>query len=431
MRAEVRGKTSSVSVHNNSTILNRADNSSVYGALKGCLGSLDGGCIEKLLVHCGSALESHDVTLAQQVMWVLNNVASPVGDPNQRLTSWFLRALVSRASRVCPSPSPTSMGFNGSSIRVETRLMSVTDLARYVDVIPWHRFGFCAANIAIYKAIERYQKVHILDFSISHCMQWPTLIDALSKRPQGPPSLRITVPSFRPQVPPLLNIPTQQIGLCLTKFANSKNIPFQFNLFPYNHNNNNNNISLFDPSILNLQHDEALVINCQHWLRYVSDDEKDDFINATKRLNPRITVVVDEDFDLTDSSLASRITTCFNYFWIPFDALETFLSKDSTQRLEYEADVGQRIENIIGFEGKQRVERLESCVKVSERMRNGGYLNQPFCDEAADEVKALLAEQASGWGMKREEDALVLTWKGHNAVFVTAWVCSDDEIVVA
>lgn len=130
MRAEVRGKTSSVSVHNNSTILNRADNSSVYGALKGCLGSLDGGCIEKLLVHCGSALESHDVTLAQQVMWVLNNVASLVGDPNQRLTSWFLRALVSRASRVCPSPSPTSMSFNGSSIRVETRLMSVTDLAR-------------------------------------------------------------------------------------------------------------------------------------------------------------------------------------------------------------------------------------------------------------------------------------------------------------
>ncbi|XP_038888248.1 scarecrow-like protein 32 [Benincasa hispida] len=427
MRAELRGKTSSISVHN-STILNRAHNS-VCGALKGCLGSLDGGCIEKLLVHCGSALESHDVTLAQQVMWVLNNVASPVGDPNQRLTSWFLRALISRASRVCPSPSPTPtpipMDFNGSSTRVESRLMSVTDLARYVDVIPWHRFGFCAANIAIYKAIQRYQKVHILDFSISHCMQWPTLIDALSKRPQGPPSLRITVPSFRPPVPPLLNIPTHQIGLCLTKFASSKNIPFQFNLFPYNHNNN---ISI-DPSSLNLQDDEALVINCQHWLRYVSnhDSSKDDFINKTKSLNPRIMIVVDEDSDMTDSSLASRITTCFNYFWIPFDALETFLSKDSMQRLEYEADIGQRIENIIGFEGNQRAERLESCVKVLERMRNGGYLNVPFCDDVADEVKALLAEQASGWGMKREEDALVLTWKGHNSVFVTAWV-TDDEI---
>lgn len=155
------------------------------------------------------------------------------------------------------------------------------------------------------------------------------------------------------------------------------------------------------------------------------EEEEDDFINATKSLNPRIMVVVDEDSDMSDSSLASRITTCFNYFWIPFDALETFLPKDSAQRLEYEADIGQRIQNIIGFEGQQRVERLESCVKVSERMRNGGYLNVPFCDDVEAELKALLAEQASGWGMKREEDTLVLTWKGHNSVFVTAWVTDE------
>ncbi|KAG7011930.1 Scarecrow-like protein 32, partial [Cucurbita argyrosperma subsp. argyrosperma] len=421
MRAELKGKTSSISVHN-STILN-TPHTSLSGALKGCLGSLDGGCIEKLLLHCASALESHDVTLAQQVMWVLNNVASPVGDPNQRLTCWFLRALISRASRVCPTPTPTPMNFNGSSARIDTRFMSVTELARYVDLIPWYRFGFCAANIAIYKAIQRCPKVHILDFSISHCMQWPTLIDALSKRPQGPPSLRITVPSFRPSVPPLLNISTQQIGLCLSKFANSKNIPFQFNVI------DNHNTSI-DPSSLSLEEDEALVINCQHWLRYMLNDgeeeEEDDFINATKSLNPRIMVVVDEDSDMShDSSLTSRITTCFNYFWIPFDALETFLPKDSAQRLEYEADIGQRIQNIIGFEGQQRVERLESCVKVSERMRNGGYLNVPFCDDVEAELKALLAEQASGWGMKREEDTLVLTWKGHNSVFVTAWVTDE------
>lgn len=128
MRAELKGKTSSISVHN-STILN-TPHTSLSGALKGCLGSLDGGCIEKLLLHCASALESHDVTLAQQVMWVLNNVASPVGDPNQRLTCWFLRALISRASRVCPTPTPTPMNFNGSSTRIDTRFMSVTELAR-------------------------------------------------------------------------------------------------------------------------------------------------------------------------------------------------------------------------------------------------------------------------------------------------------------
>lgn len=125
-------KGSSISVHNNSRFLSstKAHNTSISGCCS--LGSLDGGCIEKLLVHCGSALESHDVTLAQQVMWVLNNVASPVGDPNQRLTSWILRALISRASRVCPNPV---VNFEGSRCisgggGERSRSMSVTELAR-------------------------------------------------------------------------------------------------------------------------------------------------------------------------------------------------------------------------------------------------------------------------------------------------------------
>ncbi|GLT73382.1 hypothetical protein SLA2020_452450 [Shorea laevis] len=146
MKAELMRGNTSISLQNPTLFADTHNQPPLSGALTGCLGSLDGACLEKLLLHCASALESNDVTLAQQVMWVLNNVASSVGDPNQRLTSWFLRALISRASRVCP----TSMNFNGSSSStIQRRLMSVTELAGYVDLIPWHRFGFCASNSAI------------------------------------------------------------------------------------------------------------------------------------------------------------------------------------------------------------------------------------------------------------------------------------------
>ncbi|KAK4255389.1 hypothetical protein QN277_008396 [Acacia crassicarpa] len=442
MKTELKGSTTSISLqypslfdtpHNN--------NQDLSGELKGCLGSLDGACIEKLLLHCASALESNDVTLAQQVMWVLNNVASPIGDTNQRLTSWFLRALISRASRVCP------MNFNGRSSTIQRRLMSVTELAGYVDLIPWHRFGFCASNSAIFKAIQGFQRVHILDFSITHCMQWPTLIDALAKIPEGPPEVKITVPSFRPRVPPLVNISTEEVGLRLGNFAKFRDVPFEFNVIGRNttsselSNINDSSSSFFpfesllshlNPTMLNLREDEALVINCQNWLRYLSDarndtfqeaSPRDTFINLIKSFNPRIVLLVDEDCDLSVPSLTSRIITCFNYLWIPFDALETFLPKDSNQRVEYESDIGQKIENIISFEGDQRIERLESGAKMSQRMRNGGFFNVPFCEGTVREVKALLDEHASGWGMKIEEDnMLVLTWKGHNSVFATAWV---------
>lgn len=465
MKTESRGSTTSVSLQSPNNLF---DSSTAHegslepaGTLNGCtqLGSLDGGCIEKLLLHCASALERNDVTLAQQIMWVLNNVASSVGDLNQRLASWFLRALISRASRVCPT-AMNSLRGNGD---VGRRLMSVTELAGYVDLIPWHRFGYCASNSVIFKAVQGYEKVHVLDFSITHCMQWPTLIDALAKRPEGPPSLRITVPSFRPQVPPLLNVSCEQVGLRLANFSKFKNVPFEFNVIGNSSSSSSSETTLIstseecnlykfqfevllsqlNPSSLNLQDDEALVVNFQNWLRYLPDDHqqigssttprkdandfnslRDTFLNVIRDLNPRIVVVVDEDSDLNASSLTSRIATCFNYLWIPFDALETFLPKDSCQRIEYESDIGHKIENVIGFEGFQRIERLESGVTSSQRMRNVGFFSIPFCEDTVKEVKDLLDEHASGWGMKREEDMLVLTWKGHNSVFATAWVAS-------
>lgn len=51
-----------------------------------------------------------------------------------------------------------------------------------------------------------------------------------------------------------------------------------------------------------------------------------------------------------------------------------------------------------------------------------------FDDETVSEVKFLLGEHSSGWGMKREEEeVMVLTWKGHSSVFTTAWVPSGFE----
>lgn len=97
-----------------------------------------------------------------------------------------------------------------------------------------------------------------------------------------------------------------------------------------------------------------------------------------------------------------------------FDALETFLSKDSSQRVEYEANIGHKIENIIGFEGDQRIERLESGIKLSESMKIRVFFSIPFCEGSVREVKELLDEHASDKGMKNEEHMLVLTWLRHS-----------------
>ncbi|MQL93683.1 hypothetical protein Taro_026319 [Colocasia esculenta] len=446
MKAEVRGSPR-ISLTAAPDLFN-APHGCFSGPLNGCIGSLDGTCTEKLLLHCAAALESNDVTLAQQVMWVLNNVAAAAGDPNQRLASWFLRALVARASRVYPHAA-AFLGAAPPAAAAMTRAMSVTKLAAYVDLLPWHRFGFSAANGAICEAVQGSPRVHILDLSITHCMQWPTLIDELAKRPEGAPSLRITVPDARPPVPPLLNVSIEEVGLRLANFAQSREVPFEFHVlrssshteigdggdpqtdpsrFPFQFFSDH-----FDPSVLDLRDDETLVVNCQNWLRYLPGEgggglgtssdllTKDGFLETIRGLNPAIVTVVDEDADLDSPSLSSRITACFNYLWIAFDALETFLPKDSPQRTEQEAAVGQKIENIVGFEGPRRIERTEPGARVAWRMKRAGFCRVAFGEETLKEVKFLLDEHAGGWGMKKEDDMLVLTWKGHSSVFVSAW----------
>ncbi|KAK1284673.1 Scarecrow-like protein 32 [Acorus calamus] len=374
--------------------------------------TLDGSCIEKLLLHCSAALEAADATVAQQVMWVINNVASSGagggggGDTNQRLASWFLRALVSRAAALWPTFS--SLGLGGPPAQP----MSITELAGYVDLLPWHRFGFCAANRAIIDTISGgdHNKLHVLDFGVAHCMQWPTLIDSLSKHPYGPPSrLRITIVSDRPPVPPFLDVPLDEVGVRLTNFARSRGVPFEFR-------------ATSDPFTLDGgDDDEALIVNCQNWLRYLPDSSaRDGFLEKVRKLGPELVIVVDEDSNVDSRSLQKRVSECFNYVWIPFDALETFLAKDDERRIEYEADLGRKIECIVG--SSRWTERLESGARWAERIRGAGFKRAAFGEGAVEEVKGLLNEHASGWGMKREEDMLVLTWKGHNSVFASAWV---------
>lgn len=127
--------------------------------------------------------------------------------------------------------------------------------------------------------------------------------------------------------------------------------------------------------------------------------------------------------------MVGRLRSAFNYMWIHYDMTDALIPRKSDQRRWYEAGVNWKIENVIAQEGLHRVERLESKGKLAQRMRMAGFRVSCFGEEAAAEVKGMLEEHAAGWGMKKEEeDGLVLTWKGHNVIFASAWVpCNSNS----
>jgi len=122
-----------------------------------------------------------------------------------------------------------------------------------------------------------------------------------------------------------------------------------------------------------------------------------------------------------------RLRSLYNYMWIPYDTAEMFLTRGSEQRQWYEADISWKIDNGVAKEGAERVERLEPKSRWLERMREAKFTGVGFGETAMTEVKTMLEEHATGWGMKKDVDEdndverFVLTWKGHSVVFTSAW----------
>ncbi|KAG2719743.1 hypothetical protein I3760_02G004300 [Carya illinoinensis] len=414
------------------------------------LGSFgDANCMEQLLVHCANAIESNDATLAQQILWVLNNIAPPDGDSNQRLTCGFLRALIACAAKSGSCKMLAAMANAPSNLAIDTHKFSVIELASFVDLTPWHRFGFTAANAAILEAVEGYSVIHIVDLSLTHCMQIPTLIDAIANRHEVPPLVKLTVAAAVEDFPPKLDLSYEELGSKLVNFAMSKNVMMEFRVSPSSYKDGF--AALIEQ--LRVQHlvypesSEALVINCHMMLHYIPEETlvsipstnsnpyafecsststtssfRTMFLSALRSLDPTIVILVDEDVDLTSNNMVCRLRSAFNYLWIPYDTMDTFLPRGSKERQWYEADICWKIENVIAHEGLQRVERLETKSQWVQRMRNANFHGVSFGEEAVSEVKTMLDEHAAGWGLKKEEEDLVLTWKGHNVVFATAWL---------
>ncbi|KAM0833201.1 hypothetical protein ACQ4PT_064411 [Festuca glaucescens] len=406
------------------------------------LGNLNSaGCMEQLLVHCANAIEANDATLTQQILWVLNNIAPSDGDSNQRLTAAFLCALVTRASRTGACKAVTAaVAAAVESAALHVHRFTAVELASFIDLTPWHRFGYMAANAAILDAVEGFPVVHVVDLSTTHCMQIPTLIDMLASRAEGPPILRLTVAdvaSCSSAPPPVLDMSYDELGAKLVNFARSRNVSMDFRVVPTSPADAFS--SLVDQlrvQQLVLDGTEALVFNCHMLLHAVPDETAGSvslaqsvslrtmLLKSLRALEPALVVVAEEDADFTAGDVVGRLRAAFNFMWIPYDAVDTFLPKGSEQRRWYEAEVGWKVENVLAQEGVDRVERQEDRTRWGQRMRGAGFRPVAFGEEAAGEVRTMLNEHAAGWGMKREDDDLMLTWKGHNVVFASAWAPS-------
>ncbi|XP_028772763.1 protein SHORT-ROOT-like [Neltuma alba] len=375
-----------------------------------------------ILLETARAVADKNTARVQQLIWMLNELASPYGDTDQKLAAYFLQALFSRVTesgdrthRTLASASEKTCSFES------TRKM----VLKFQEVSPWTTFGHVASNGAILEALDGEPKLHIVDISDTYCTQWPTLLEALATRSDETPHLRLTTVVSRRAGGSIAAVQKvmKEIGTRMEKFARLMGVPFKFNVIHHA-----GDLSDFNFSELDIKDDEALAINCVNSLHSITafGNNRDMLISSFQRLQPRIVTVVEEEADLDVGfhgfEFVRGFQECLRWFRVYFEALEESFPRASNERLMLERAAGRAIVDLVACDPSQSVERRETAVRWSQRLHGSGFNALPFSDEVSDDVRALLRRYKEGWAITHCSDAgIFLAWKEQPVVWASAW----------
>ncbi|KAG5242147.1 hypothetical protein OIU76_025306 [Salix suchowensis] len=374
----------------------------------------------KLLSECARAISEKDSSKIQNLLWMLNELASPYGDCDQKLASYFLQALFCKATESGQRcfKTLTTVAEKSHSFDSARKL-----ILKFQEVSPWTTFGHVASNGAILEALNGESKLHIIDISHTLCTQWPTLLEALATRNDETPHLKLTVVVTASIVRSVI----KEIGQRMEKFARLMGVPFEFHVI-----SGLNHLGELTKEGLGVQEDEAIAINCNGALKRVEVEERNSVIQLFRSLNPRVLTIVEEEADFTSSryDFVRCFEECLRYYTLYFEMLEESFAPTSNERLMLERECSRNIVRVLACDEEndggagECCERRERGNQWFERLREA-FSPAGFSDDVVDDVKALLKRYRAGWGLVLaqgdHESGIYLTWKEEPVVWASAW----------
>ncbi|KAL6645830.1 hypothetical protein ACP70R_017438 [Stipagrostis hirtigluma subsp. patula] len=162
------------------------------------------------------------------------------------------------------------------------------------DMSPYMKFGHFTANQAILEAVAGDRRVHVVDYDIAEGVQWASLMQAMTSRPDGvpPPHLRITAVS---RAGGGGSRAAQEAGRRLAAFAASIGQPFSFGQCRLDSDEK------FRPATVRMVKGETLVANCVlHQAAATTTVRRPtgsvaSFLTGMAALGAKVVTVVEED----------------------------------------------------------------------------------------------------------------------------------------
>ncbi|OAY36413.1 protein NODULATION SIGNALING PATHWAY 1 [Manihot esculenta] len=382
----------------------------------------EGRWAEDLLNPCAAAITTGNFSRVQHFLYVLHELASSAGDANHRLAFFGLQALTHHLSSSTTSASVGPISFTSIEPKFFQR-----SLLKFYEISPWFSFPNNIANSSILQILaqelDHKQSLHILDIGVSHGVQWPTLLEALTRRPGGPPPLvRITVVTATVEndqntdTPFSVGPPGDNFPPRLLNFAKSMNINLQINRL------DNIPLQKLNGQIINTNPEEILIVCAQfrlHHLNHNNPDERTEFLRFLRDMEPKGVVLSENNADCSCNScgdFATGFSRRVDYLWKFLDSTSSaFKGRDSEERRVMEGEAAKALTN--------RGEMNEGKERWCERMRRVGFVGEVFGEDAIDGGRALLRKYDSNWEMKIEEkdECVGLWWKGQPVSFCSLW----------
>ncbi|ONK80413.1 uncharacterized protein A4U43_C01F17390 [Asparagus officinalis] len=376
-----------------------------------------------LLTSCAESITSNNYAAVNYILSRLGELASPRGTPIQRLSAYLTEALALRSARVWPDlfsispPREIVDQINDYNDGIALRLLD--------QVCPIPKFLHFTLNERLARAFEGQDKIHIIDFSISEGLQWPSFFQTLASRPHPPTHLRITgIGNSRQDL--------EDTGARLKALAESLNIQFEFHPVI-------DKLEDVRYWMLHVKESYSIAVSCVLQLHKVLYDENRralaNLLGLIRSTRPSMLLVAEEEEDHNSPRWETRLANSMKYYSAIFDALNScFRGEDSLARMKIEEMFGSKVRNIIACESVERIERHEKFDVWKGMMEGCGFRCIGFEEREAIRAEMILKMYSNngdqGFGMEKrgEEfcDALTLNWNNQALYTVSAWEPVSD-----
>ncbi|KVH88048.1 protein SHORT-ROOT-like [Cynara cardunculus var. scolymus] len=378
----------------------------------------------RLLQECAHAISQKDSAKIHHLLWMLNELASSYGDFDQKLASYFMKALFCKVME-------SGQGCYKKLVSVADKSNCCFDSARnlvlkFQEVSPWTTFGRVACNGAILEAFDGETKLHIIDVSNTLCTQWPTLLEALATRSNQTPSLKLTVVVTNIMARSLM----KEIAQRMDKFAHLMGVPFEFKVIC---TKSNQTLGQLTKEELGVEVNETIAVNCIGGLTRVEVEERGDVIKLFSSLKPRVVTIVEEeaDFTSTRSDFINCFAECLRFYTLYFEMLEESFTPTSNERLILERGCSRSIVRVLSCDDKEimnlgECERREKGSQWCERLKTR-FSPLGFSDDVVDDLNSLLRRYRTGWSLAVDQTSsnidsgIYLAWKEEPVVWASVW----------